>query len=397
VAKNPISEAFRNQYLVDSSIEFLNAGTLSPTLKCALDATHEAMLQWVRSGPGAALEVPEANAYLDMMKEQDHARRAVADWMGTEPHHIALVGNVTDGINAALQSIEWAPGDHLVTTDEEHQAASSPIAEIARRHGVVIDTVTFPKDESEAQRHRFLQDLRQAIGSRTKLVELSQVGCKTAVSLAIDDLVSPLLDYPDVWLLVDGAHAAGTQIALLHPRVDFYTYPGHKWMMGPIGTGVLYVSDRALEHTRSTLSGAAMMSAEGESYENNPHGAWRYEYGTRDWTKLVGLATAIRFRRQWSETDIVAHYRANNAAFRIGFEAACDERMMCGKSALVTFTSTRAAEVIAWLWESQRVLARTVTDERIRISLGAWLDSARAQEIGQIFGRAVSRLEQAHR
>lgn len=136
-----------------------------------------------------------------------------------------------------------------------------------------------------------------------------------------------------------------------------------------------------------------MMSVEGTSYEHNHEGAWRYEYGTRDWTKMTGLKTAIEFRRQWPESDLVAHYRDNNEAFRAGFQEVCDGREMLGRSALVTFTSTRAPQVIDGLWASQRVLARTVTDERIRISLGAWLDQPRAREIGRIFGEAVARWE----
>lgn len=388
-----ISQAFREQFMVDPDIEFLNAGTLSPTLRCAYEATNEAMLRWLRQGPGAGLGIPGAGAYLDFMKEQDHARRAVADWMGVNPRNIAMLGNVTDGLNAALQSIGWAAGDHLVTTDQEHQAASMPIAQLARMRGVVIDTVTFPTDESDDERQRFLDELRAVIGPRTKMVEISQVGCKTAVSVPIDRLVAPLLTHPDVWLLVDGAHAAGTQVELLHPRVDFYAYPGHKWIMGPIGTGVLYVSDRALEHTGTTLAGAAMMSIEGESYENNSNGAWRYEYGTRDWTKMIGLTSAIRFRRAWPEEELIAHYHANNEAFRTGFAEQCDDRPILGKSALVTFVTKPAEQVINWLWETERLLARTVTEDRIRISLGAWLDTRRAKEIGEVFGRAVSHFE----
>lgn len=390
-----ISEAFAGQYMVDDQIEFLNAGTLSPTLRCAFDATNEAMRQWQRSGPGAALEIPGANAYLDMMKQTDHARIEIAAWMGVSPHNIAMLGNVTDGINAVLQSMQWHPGDHLVTTNHEHQAASAPIAALCQRHGVVVDTVTFPADESESERNRFIQELRDTIGPRTKMVEVSQVSCKSAVSVPIKSLVSPFLEHPDVWLLVDGAHAAGTQVDLLHPRVDFYTYPGHKWLMGPIGTGVLYVSDRGLQGTRPLASGAATMSAQGVTYEDNPHGAWRYEYGTRDWTKMVGLAAAVQFRRQWLESELVDHYQVNNSAFRAGFAEQCAGTVVCGRSALITFTTERAAQVIRWLWETQHVLARTITEDRIRISLGAWLNARRAQEIGRIFGAAVARFQSA--
>ena len=379
-----LSAQWRKQCMVRTDLEFLNAGTLGPTLRCAFDAAHDALTRWMTDAPGASLDLRSARGYLNMMEEQDKCRRVVADWLGVAPDSVALLGNATDGINAALHSIQWQPGDRIVTTNEEHEALRQPLERLQHRYGVAVDVVPFPQTDAEVA--RFGDDLNSKLTDRTRLVALSEVSHATGVRVSVPDIATTLAAFPQVWLLVDGSHAAGTSEELIQPRVDFYVFPAHKWLFGPVETGVLWVSQRALQRTSPLLAGAPMMSAEGVRFDDDA-GAWRYEYGTRDWSKLVGLSVAIRFRQQWPEAVLVDHYATLGAAFAQGFEFASGRRLT-GVAPLYSVATVNSNAIANDLWEQHRVLVKPQANN-IRISIPPWLEPDRARELGRLLGHVV--------
>lgn len=383
-----LSEAWRKECLVRDDMEFLNAGTLGSTLRSAFQSTQDSMLKWLTEGPGGSLQNRSARMYLNMMEEQDRCREAVAQWMGVEKASVALLGNATDGINAALGSIPWQAGNRIITSDEEHEALQRPLAQLAHRYGVIIDMIPFPRTNEEVS--DFLEKLRHTLVPSTKLVAVSHVSHVTGIRLPLAELAKALESTPEVWLLADGSHAAGTTVNFLNPRVDFYMFPGHKWLFGPIETGILWVSRRVLQETTPLLSGAPMMSADGIRYERDD-GAWRFEYGTRDWSKMVGLKEAVRFRQQWPEAVLIEHYQALGHAFIKGFVDECS-LIIVGAAPLYSVSVLDSDTVASVLWEENRVLVKPQTGN-IRISLPPWLDSQRSIELGRLVGRAVTRIQ----
>jgi selenocysteine lyase/cysteine desulfurase len=381
-----LSSDWLKECMVDRTIEFLNAGTLAPTLRCAFDAVYAAHLQWMTHGPGGSLEQRDARTYLNMMEEQDKCRRVVASWLGVAPSTIALLGNVTDGINASLSSIPWQPGDRILTSDEEHEALRYPLAQLKLRYGVEIDVVQFPRRNEDVS--QFPSQFSDKLSPHTKMVAISEVSHRSGVRVDVNGIISALREFPNVWLLVDGAHAAGTSTSLIQDGIDFYVFPGHKWLFGPVETGVLRVSQRVLKETTPLLSGSPMMSVEGVRYEDAA-GAWRYEYGTRDWSKMVGLTTAIQFRQHWMEQDLVLHYTSLGVAFAQGFETK-NGRPLTGNSPVISFETQAANRIANTLWEEQKVIVKP-QDGNIRISLPPWLEVDRSRELGDLIGQVVDR------
>ncbi|WP_054970340.1 aminotransferase class V-fold PLP-dependent enzyme [Alicyclobacillus ferrooxydans] len=384
-----ISEAWRAECMVDEGIEFLNAGTLGPTLRSAYEAMNKARLEWIRGGPGASLEIRTARGYLNMMEEQDKCRREVARWLGVRPSSIALLGNATDGINAALHSIDWSPGDVILTSDEEHEALRQPLLHLKRRYGIEIETVPFPACEADLAAFPGL--VLEHVSPQTKLVALSEVSHVTGISIDMDALISAFSVFPETLLLIDASHAAGTTPDLIKPRVDFYTFPAHKWLFGPIETGVLYVSERVLAEMRGLMSGAPMISVGGARLDDEA-GAWRYEYGTRDWSKMIGLSTAIQFRSQWTEAQLVDHYRELGQAFAAAFTQTADpvpnSVVLMGRAPLLSFQTTKSNQISNTLWEQYRIIVKP-QEHNIRISLPPWMDVHRAKSLGETIGRVT--------
>lgn len=379
-----LTRAFRAQSPLVEGLTYLNTGTMGPTLKVVQELVSKLYSDWQARGPGAAMGAGEANGYFDMMVWNDRARERIGQWMGTDPTSVALTGNATDGVNLALTSLRWQPGDRICLSSEEHEALRYPIQRLIEQYGVRADVVPFPEEGGE---EAFAEELIRHIQPRTRMVAFSSLSHETGVALNIDAVSAGLPRRDDLWVLIDGAHAAGSQLHLLAPRVDFYCYPGHKWLFGPVGTGVLWVSRRALDATDTILSGAPVINQARERMERRD-GAWRFEYGTRDWTKAAGLAKAIEFRSQWAEAAFVTHYRELTVAFRAGYVDSGASTPLLGTGPVVSIATSAAHTVCRDLWENHRVYIKS-SDTRIRASLAPWFAPNDLFRIGELVGRTI--------
>lgn len=381
-----LTRAFKAQSPLAADFTYLNAGTLAPTLNVVQDFVSELYRDWQARGPGAAMGYGEANGYFDMMVWNDRARERIAQWMGTEPGLVALTGNATDGANLALTSLRWRSGDRIAMSSEEHEALRYPIQRLIEQYGIEVDVVPFP---AEGEEEAFAEQLTRHIHPRTRMVAFSSLSHKSGVALNLEAVTRRIPQRDDLWVLVDGAHAVGTQVQLLAPHVDFYCYPGHKWLFGPAGTGVLWVSRRALDGTDTILSGAPVINQARERMERRD-GAWRFEYGTRDWTKAAGLAKAIEFRLQWPESVIVAHYQELTAAFRAGYAKSGASAPVLGTGPVVSINIATAKTVCRELWESHRVYIKG-GDTGLRASLAPWFGAEELFNLGELVGRTVAK------
>ena len=123
-----------------------------------------------------------------------------------------------------LAGMDFAPGDEVLTAPDEHPGLLGPLVTLRRRRGVEIRTAP-------------LADLADAIGPRTKLVACSHVSW-------VDGSIRPAgLAETDVPVLLDGAQGVGAvPVDVGALGCDFYAGSGQKWLCGPAGTGMLWIS-----------------------------------------------------------------------------------------------------------------------------------------------------------
>lgn len=378
-----MAAAWRSESPLRPDIVFLNPGTLGGALRSASRAADQSRRRWLRGGAGAALDIRGADGYQHMRRSTDAVRQALADWLARPPRQVALTGNATDGLHQALLSVDWRPGDHVLTSSEEHEALLNALARLEALRGVVVDVVPFPAADDDG-------DVGEAVARRlerrTRMVCLSHVSCRTGTTLDVAAVARAVAGH-GAWLLIDGAHGAGTRLPVVHDGVDFYAFPGHKWLFGPIGTGALVVSARALAQTAPLLRGAPSLDAAGREL-TGLDGAWRYESGTRDWSAFAGLGAALAFRRRWPEAVILCHYDNLSAAFVAGLGGRWP---VSGRGPLLTL---RMPEGEAWvlarrMWRRHRTIVKP-TQDGIRITLGPWLAPEEAQLAAERLDRAAA-------
>jgi selenocysteine lyase/cysteine desulfurase len=174
-----------------------------------------------------------------MGQEMEAVRAKVATFMGADEEEIILTRNTTEGINIVCSGIDWKEGDEILTTNHEHGGAETGLDFLADTKGAVIKKMTMPYP---AESKKQLLDLVKAnITPNTKILLLSHIETLTGLRWPIKE-VSQLVKGQDILFIVDGAQAPGMLHIDLHDLdCDVYACSGHKWIMGPKETGVLYL------------------------------------------------------------------------------------------------------------------------------------------------------------
>jgi selenocysteine lyase/cysteine desulfurase len=132
-------------------------------------------------------------------------------------------------------------GDHVLTTDQEHPGGRVGWDHVARRHGVSIDSVAIPPGENDAQ--AILDRFARGMTPRTRVLSFSHLLTSTGLRMPVAEL-SALARAQGAIAVVDGAQAAGgIHVDVKALGCHVYATSGHKWLLGPKGTGLLYLSD----------------------------------------------------------------------------------------------------------------------------------------------------------
>jgi cysteine desulfurase family protein len=252
-------------------------------------------------GRGTSAEGAELQAIVG------RCRKAVADLFGAEaPERIVFTFNGTDGLNLALHGL-LRPGDHVVTTRMEHNSVIRPLRELERRSGVEITVV-------EADGTGFVNpdDVRAALRPQTKLLAVIHASNVTGTIQPVQEICE-IAREAGVVSLVDAAQSAGhVPIDLKTLPADLLACPGHKGLLGPLGTGLLYIRPGLEDRLHSLRQGGTGSISESEFQpETLPD---KYESGNHNAPGLVGLEAALAWLRERGLEETAAHERKLTAA-----------------------------------------------------------------------------------
>jgi len=165
------------------------------------------------------------------------------------PQTIAFFSNGTTALNAAVFGV-LGDGDHVITTAIEHNSLLRPLHWLVQHRGIQLDVV--PCDDSgRIDPAAIAERLRPA----TRLVAISHASNVTG---AVQDLtaIGDLLRSRNTLLLCDAAQTLGyLPIDMQSSAIDILVAPGHKGACGPLGTGLLALSNKAAAQMRPTIFG----------------------------------------------------------------------------------------------------------------------------------------------
>jgi L-cysteine/cystine lyase len=208
--------ALRAQFPVFERLAYLNAGTCGPLPAPAVGVAAQVLEESARSG--------RAGMYYEQSRTLATQRRAAySTLLNAKPEDVALTTSTSEGIARVLTGLELAPGDEVLTSDEEHPGLLGPLAAARSQRAITVRTVAF-------------EQLADAVSPATRLVACSHVSW-------VSGRLAPDMAGLDVPVLLDGAQSAGAvpvDVATL--GCAFYAASGQKWLCGPVGTGLLWIS-----------------------------------------------------------------------------------------------------------------------------------------------------------
>jgi cysteine desulfurase family protein len=227
-------------------------------------------------------------------------RETVANFFNiADPSRVVFTANATEAINLALFGL-LRPGDRVVSTTMEHNAVSRPLHFLANRG---IEVVRVPVDSSGLVT---TTAIRQAVtdgGKPACLVVLSHCSNVTG-SIQPIEKIGPWCRQQGVLFMVDVAQSAGLlPIDVQQLGIDLLAAAGHKSLLGPPGTGFLYLAED-LQPTPLIYGGTGGNSASPLMPEELPE---RLESGTLNTPALAGLQAGIDFVRQRGLEQIQRH------------------------------------------------------------------------------------------
>jgi len=227
------------QYGFAPGLIYLNTASLGPTPRSVRDAMDAAWTELETN--------PVRMAYGDggVLAETDLARAKVGALLGCGADELLLTRSTTDAMNIVAAATRLSEGDRVLTTDQEHEGGTYCWTKLGERRRVAIDVIPIaPADHDPAA---ILARFEAALRPGTRVISVSHVISATGHRMPVAEIAA-LARSRGVICVVDGAQAWG-QIPLDVKAIGCHAYAttGHKWMMGPKGCGVLYLSPDAHE------------------------------------------------------------------------------------------------------------------------------------------------------
>ncbi|MFQ5879887.1 MAG: aminotransferase class V-fold PLP-dependent enzyme, partial [Dehalococcoidia bacterium] len=215
--------------------------------------------------------------------------------------------NATEALNLAILGLV-SPDDHVITTSMEHNSVMRPLRYL-EDHGVDL-TVLSCSPEGLLDPARVSQALRP----NTRLVVTTHASNVTGALMPVQE-ISRICRQADVPYLVDAAQTAGTYpIDVERMGIDLLAFTGHKGLLGPTGTGGLYIRED-LEPAPLMRGGTGSLSDQEVQPDFLPD---RYESGTLNVVGLAGLTAGVRYVLGVGVEAIRDHEKALVRAFLDG-------------------------------------------------------------------------------
>lgn len=295
-----------------------------PICRNKIFMAHAAVTALPRVAADAIIRFTEESAanfenFAALLKSLQDARVSAANLIGSSPDEVALIGPTSLGLSLFANGIDWRQGDEVICYLDDYPANVYPWLNL-RSRGVTA---------------RFLQPLQtgaltpqlvaDALTPKTRLVALASCSFVSGYRIDLNE-IGKLLREKGILFSVDAIQTLGAFPTTVE-YVDFLSADAHKWMLGPLAIGIVYVRKECFDLCRPTLLGAWNVKAPGfiaqEEIEFHPT-AQRYEPGALNVTGIFGMKAAIDLLLEIGITGVAARIltiaaRLVDGAQRLGF------------------------------------------------------------------------------
>ncbi len=350
-------EQLRQDLPMAREAAYFQTGTYGPASDSVLRAVQETMESEARHGPATP-----AGRQAHMEREAA-ARSGLARLLNIREEELGIITNTSQAMQQIVRGIGWQPGDEFIMTSLEHVSTYGLSDVLAQEHSVAVKVI-----EGDQKDAALLEELASAVSERTRLVCLSHIASPNGRLLPVKEAAA-IAHGAGVPVVLDLAQSVGQMpVDICALDCDFAVGSGHKWLLGPMGTGYVFISARHIPGFRPnfipdrnpwTLADVPTPEATARS---------RIEIGTYNHALVVGLGRAVEIMESIGLDTIQA--KAAYLTSRLRREIAKMERARIitpaetGKSAGITsvmfdgFTKKEMDGLVARLQARQKAVVK---------------------------------------
>lgn len=280
-----MNQAIRSLFPVTEKYIYMNHAAVSPLSIRVRDAMQALIEDVTRNG--------SAN-YYDWCRTYEQTRQSAARLVNAHPHEIAFMRNTSDALSAVANGIDWREGDNVVSCNVEFPSNIYPWLRLGEARGVNMKLAQERGGRIDAD------ELLSLIDDRTRVLTISWVQFASGYR---SDLarIGRFCRERDIIFVIDAIQGlGGLKLDVERDCVDAFAADAHKYLIGPEGIALLYVSDRVIDRIQPTVLGWTSV----KNYEQFSHraidykldyreGAERFECGTLNTAGVYGLGAAI--------------------------------------------------------------------------------------------------------
>ena len=230
-----------------------------------------------------------------------NARDAVAELFNVDdPARISLGFNATDGLNIGINCL-LDPGDHEITSSMEHNSVMRPLRYLLKTRKIELSVIKCDKTG-----YLNPADIETNIRPKTKLVVINHASNVVGTIQPVDKIGEIVSRHKDMYFMVDAAQSAGIiPIDVVKSKIDMVGFAGHKGMLGPQGTGGIYIGEGLEDKIGALKQGGTGSDSELETHpEFIPD---KYESGTKNTPGLAGLVAGLEYIKKVGIDKIHKH------------------------------------------------------------------------------------------
>ena len=205
---------------------------------------------------------------------------------------LALIHNTSEGLSLVASGLSFQEGDTVLVLENEYPSNVYPW-KYQQYRGVRLEFL-----QPGAHPDEFMQNLQKLVSEndRIKVLSLSAVHWCTGMPFPLDK-ISEICQEHQIKFVLDGAQGVGhIPIDLKNVRIDYMAFSAWKWLLGPLGLGVLYIREGQESELTPVVVGQNSVR-DGEVYlpykEELRPGATRYEYSTPNFADWVYFESVL--------------------------------------------------------------------------------------------------------
>jgi len=243
-------------------------------------------------------KAPSYYMWQQLEPEVENVRRRLAQTFGVDSEEIALTRNASESLEICLLGFDFKPGDEILTTSLDYPRVITTIQQRERRDGIKMVQVVVPHLPKSP---RDLYDaIEKGLGDKTKLIMISHVSFMNGQIFPVK-MLCELGKKHGIPVIVDGAHAF-VQFPFMHKDLecDYYCTSLHKWLMAPMGTGMLQVRKDKIEGLWPMMAAGPTLAKDIRKFE---------EIGTHPAANHNAIAEAITFHEMIGIERKAARFR----------------------------------------------------------------------------------------